>query len=465
MRNVQKFCLRFAALLLTLSLSGCAIDVFSTGTESATQSNTATEGTSDSTTSTDSSTDSSSSSSSPEDSSSSSSSGEKPEINPAWEIIDCLYALGIGESLEGTYTLTGTVTDISKRGKKDTITIVVEGRETKPIYCYGITGSGVSSLKIGDTATVSGVLKNYQGTPEFDNGCVLLSSSSSGGTTPPSASNDPYESISKATFYQNYSPATSNEDAYYRSLHGFMSGELTVPDQVPQISSYQPKNGAAFVRNSAMLFNEAGDSYTVVDSYGDPAFTVYRNGAYITIEEVAAFVYAFGTYPANYTTSKNADPADSVWGEYLRLNHTRFSGDTDKYPYEPKLPNISGCGGNLNYYEMDVGTTGTDCDPAYETKLYNDGSEITRGAARIVYGKTDLNGNGVYEEGEFHLFYTYNHYNDFQEYLNYEGGWGKKFGNITGGGSISSKYDYNPTPYVPVCLSPVQRAYKALFPL
>ena len=24
------------------------------------------------------------------------------------------------------------------------------------------------------------------------------------------------------------------------------------------------------------------------------------------------------------------------------------------------------------------------------------------------------------------------------------------FGNITGGGSISSKYDYNPTPYVPV---------------
>ena len=23
------------------------------------------------------------------------------------------------------------------------------------------------------------------------------------------------------------------------------------------------------------------------------------------------------------------------------------------------------------------------------------------------------------------------------------------FGNITGGGSISSKYDYNPTPYVP----------------
>ena len=48
------------------------------------------------------------------------------------------------------------------------------------------------------------------------------------------------------------------------------------------------------------------------------------------------------------------------------------------------------------------------------------------------------------------MFYTYNHYNDFQEYLNYEGGWGEMFGNITGGGPISD-YDPNfpPTPYVP----------------
>ena len=53
------------------------------------------------------------------------------------------------------------------------------------------------------------------------------------------------------------------------------------------------------------------------------------------------------------------------------------------------------------------------------------------------------------------LQYTYNHYNDFQEYLNYYGGWGEMFGNITGGGQISSKYDYNPTPYVEVVLAPL----------
>ena len=45
---------------------------------------------------------------------------------------------------------------------------------------------------------------------------------------------------------------------------------------------------------------------------------------------------------------------------------------------------------------------------------------------------------------------NYNHYNDFQEYLNYQGGWGEMFGNITGGGPISD-YDPNnpPTDYVP----------------
>ena len=83
-------------------------------------------------------------------------------------------------------------------------------------------------------------------------------------------------------------------------------------------------------------------------------------------------------------------------------------------------------------------------------KTYNDGDTITRGAARIVYGKHDLDGDGEYEFGEHHVFYTYNHYNDFQEYLNYYGGWGEMFGNVTGGGELSSKTNYNPTRYVRV---------------
>ena len=273
---------------------------------------------------------------------------------------------------------------------------------------------------------------------------------------PHECTSDPYIGVSATTFYKYYSVACCNKNASYRTKYGFLSGELTVPDQAPTLAETQPKNGNYYIRNSEMLLSEDGNTYTVVDCYGNPVFNVYRDGAYITLEEVAAYVYAFGTYPKNHSASKNTKPSSSIWGEYLRVNHTQFSGNTSSYPYEPELPNISGCGGSLKYWEMDIGTTGNDCDPSYAPALYNNGTKITRGAARIVYGKTDLNKNGVYEIGEFHVFYTYNHYNDFQEYLNYQGGWGTMFGNITGGGTISSKYDYNPTPYVPVVMQPLK---------
>ena len=33
--------------------------------------------------------------------------------------------------------------------------------------------------------------------------------------------------------------------------------------------------------------------------------------------------------------------------------------------------------------------------------------------------------------------------------MNYYGGWGQTFGNVTGGGEFDSKTNCNPTPYVP----------------
>ena len=248
-------------------------------------------------------------------------------------------------------------------------------------------------------------------------------------------------------YYGGYTPALTVAEAAARSALGELSGLTTVPDQEPNISDYRPeKNGLYIHNNESYYLND--DTYIVVNAYGEAVFCVIRGGGYITLDEVAAYVYAFGEIPANYTSKKSGKPSSNIWGEHLRLNHSYFSGDTSSYPYEPVLPNISGCGGDLQYYEMDIGTTGTDCDPSYTAKIYNDGSKITRGAARIVYGRDDLDGDGVFEEGEIYLFYTYNHYNDFQEYLNYYGGWGEMFGNITGGGEISSKTNYNPTPYV-----------------
>ena len=271
-------------------------------------------------------------------------------------------------------------------------------------------------------------------------------------TTVPIPTADPYVGMTAAEFYANYTPATCQEDALYRSQHGFLSGSLKVSGQYAVDADYQPTEGGKYIRNTGNYYlNE--DTYVVVNAWGEEVMRIYRGGGYITLEEVAAYMYAFGgangSLPANYTSKKSAQPSQRIWGDYLRVNHSYFKGDTKKYPYEPELPNISGCGGKLQYFELDIGTTGTQTPGNYAVKTYNDGRTITRGAARLVYARQDKNRNGTFERDEVYVFYTDNHYNDFREYLNYYGGWGEIFGNITGGGQHSSKTNYNHTPYVP----------------
>lgn len=264
---------------------------------------------------------------------------------------------------------------------------------------------------------------------------------------------DPYTALNKESFYANYRPACCLTNAKYRSQHGLLSGINQVPGQSAVDAPNRPQADGKFIRNTSAYYLDGGSTYVITDENGREVMRIYKGGAYITLEEVAAYMYAFGgsgdNLPANYTTSKKTRPSESIWGEYLRLNHTKFSGSTTKYPYEPELPDISGCGGALQYYEMDIGTTGTQTPGNYAVKTYNDGRTITRGAARLVYARQDKNRNGTFEQDEVYVFYTDNHYNDFREYLNYYGGWGEIFGNITGGGQHSSKTNYNPTPYVP----------------
>lgn len=77
-----------------------------------------------------------------------------------------LYALGSGETL-GKRTLTGVVTVAETDNK---LTMVVGSLEDKPVVCYRLTNG--SSLKVGDKITVTGTLKDYNGTKEFDTGAT-----------------------------------------------------------------------------------------------------------------------------------------------------------------------------------------------------------------------------------------------------------------------------------------------------
>ena len=87
------------------------------------------------------------------------------------------YKLLEGEAQTGVKTITGVISSIDTAWSEDyqniTVTIVVAGLEDYPIMCYRLSGEGAKDLAVGDTITVTGVLKNYKGTIEFDSGCTL----------------------------------------------------------------------------------------------------------------------------------------------------------------------------------------------------------------------------------------------------------------------------------------------------
>jgi len=94
------------------------------------------------------------------------------------EIVDALYALEAGKSLPYSATLTGKITKIdtpySEQYKNITVTIVVEGKEDKPIVCYRLKGDGADKLAVDDYITVTGTLTNYNGTFEYTSGCTFV---------------------------------------------------------------------------------------------------------------------------------------------------------------------------------------------------------------------------------------------------------------------------------------------------
>lgn len=93
------------------------------------------------------------------------------------EIVEQAYALKSGETMEKEVSLTGKIISIDSLWNPDfqniTVTMEIAGAEDKPIQCYRLKGDGAQDLAIGNIITVSGLIKNYSGTIEFDSGCLL----------------------------------------------------------------------------------------------------------------------------------------------------------------------------------------------------------------------------------------------------------------------------------------------------
>lgn len=97
------------------------------------------------------------------------------------KLLEAAYALEEGLAMTEPCIMKGIISKIDTPWSADykniTVTIVVDGKEDKPIMCYRLKGDGADTLAVGDEIAVFGTIKNYKGTIEFDAGCVLIEAS------------------------------------------------------------------------------------------------------------------------------------------------------------------------------------------------------------------------------------------------------------------------------------------------
>lgn len=278
-------------------------------------------------------------------------------------------------------------------------------------------------------------------------------------TLDPTLQTDPYINVDKTEFYADYERATDVVDAYYRTKHQLMSGDITDQYYLPEKETIYSGDEAIKLTDATYILKPNGDYVAYIPNVlNEENYIIFYGAAYSSLNDVANYLLAFGEVPANTIhNKKNTNEAVSKWGKFGRVNYSRFSGDTTKYPYEPLLPDIK----TIYYSETDFGTTGgytnsNSLGTNVTQVVYNNGNKITRGAARMVF----VSDSDVTRIDDRHVFYTYNHYNDFEEYLNYHNGWGVRFGNESAGNEYcysTAEYNkigkYKPTDYPQVILA------------
>ena len=105
---------------------------------------------------------------------------EAPALTTEPEIVDAAFGLDTGKALDGTYSLTGEVTAVVTpySGQFENVTVnitVKDGKgEDRTIQCFRIKGEDAATVGAGDVITVTGVIKNYGGTVEFDSGSTFV---------------------------------------------------------------------------------------------------------------------------------------------------------------------------------------------------------------------------------------------------------------------------------------------------
>lgn len=145
-------------------------------------------------------------------------------------VVAAAYNLAAGETLPGdNYTLTGEITKVNTAWSADykNITVTIKVND-KSFECYRLKSGAAdaSTLKVGDTITVTGKIKNYNGKVEFDSGCVLdaVSGTQGGGSTTTPTYSTPAEILT----------------ALYGLASGeSLSGEFTLTGKIIELDDYK----------------------------------------------------------------------------------------------------------------------------------------------------------------------------------------------------------------------------------
>lgn len=149
-------------------------------------------------------------------------------------VIPAAYALATGATLEGTHTLKGKVTETGTYNASDKdmhVTIVVDGYEDYPLYCYFLKNC-TPEVSVGDYVAVQGIIKNYKGTIEFERPNMLAHEDL---VVPPS---DDVTDPSDFDSIQCDDPAVVIPAAYALNTGASLNGTYTLKGQIVEAGKY-----------------------------------------------------------------------------------------------------------------------------------------------------------------------------------------------------------------------------------
>ncbi|MEG1222708.1 MAG: hypothetical protein RRZ92_03950 [Bacilli bacterium] len=326
---------------------------------------------------------------------------------------------------------------------------------------FGNSSTTSSSDTSSSTNTTTSSSTNTSTTTTTSDTTSSTSTTSTTSVKPPLV--DPYidiDTISEVkNFYKNYTPSTCFEDAQFRTKHMLISGSSAASDY--KVALTRPLGDTTAVRNTFMDYTYRDDgSYESYKLYSlDKTFTtIYYGGGYSDINEVVAYLFAFGEVPPNVSPDKGKlnNFVKTNWWRYARVNDGYYSGpSSSSHQYEPYL--YGQRNDTVSYNETDFGDWQYYNDIIYDkqysptTYIKNSEGNITgnRGNLRLLYTTKEKNPGNKNDFSKRRVYFTFNHYNDFVEYLNYRDGFGQQFGNMTKGNGYGQGTCLDDAPTVP----------------